>query len=260
MPSYKRKAGAYTVDGIPGKARRVTTMIVAPRPGRQYGMASRIRRRLNRRTGGFMGIEKKFYDTSLVQSTLLSSIIAGEHNPTADISLNTVTQGDGESQRDGRQISMDSITLKGAIELPTEANRTTMNLSGYTYVAIVLDKQTNGALLNSEDVFINPGSANSLIANPFRNLQFIQRFQVLAWKRIRHPAQATQFDATNIEQGGRHLPFQLFAKLKGMKVNYTNTTEVIANITDNGLNVVAFTSSTTQAPVLTYKARLRFYG
>lgn len=246
------------MDGVPGvgKRRKTVTALVV-RPAYRVG---RMRRGRNYRTGGFLGVEKKFYDTSLTQATLAVTATAAEHNPSATVSLNTVAQGDGESNRDGRQLSMDTITLKGAIEIPTGVDKTTVPLSCYCYVAIVLDKQTNGALLNSEDVFINEGGINSLVGNPFRNLQFIKRFSVLASKRIFIPAQTTQYDGTNIEWGGKHIPFTLNAKLKGMKVTFKGTTAAISNIVDNGLNVIAYCTSVATAPVLSYKARLRFFG
>ncbi len=257
MVFYKRKAGAYTVDGVPGsgsKRRRITTMVVAP-----ARVVSRRRRR-NRRTGGYMGIEKKFYDTSLDGATILNALTSSEHNPSATISLNSVVQGDGESNRDGRQISMDTITIKGTILVPSQVNQTALDIASYVYIAIVLDKQTNGALLSGEDVFSNAGSVAVNVSNPFRNLQFIQRFQVLAWKVIRLHSPEAVWDGTNLELAGYMQQFTLSAKLKGLKTNYTNTTETIANIADNGLNVVCFTSGVGLAPTLSYKGRLRFYG
>lgn len=248
----KRKAGAYIVSDIPVK--------------RAKFVQGRAAAYMNKRRGGTRllakptGQEKKFYDTSLSQSALGVTITAGEHNPSATISLNTVTQGTGESQRDGRQITMDSISVKGAIEVPVQIDQTAMLLNTYCYIALVLDMQTNGALLNSEDVFDNQGGINSLVANPFRDLQFIQRFKVLAHKRIKLPQQNTQHDGTNIEVGGLVVPFDLYAKLKGIKTNYTASTETILNITDNGLNIIAYCGSLATAPVLSYKARLRFFG
>ncbi len=55
-----------------------------------------VTRGRNIRTAGFTGIELKFYDTFLIAGSLTSPTDAtgGEHNPSATISLNTVTQDD----------------------------------------------------------------------------------------------------------------------------------------------------------------------
>ncbi len=220
------------------------------------------RRALNQRIDGFLGIELKFYDTSLIAAALTAPTDAsgGEHNPSATISLNTVVQGDGESNRDGRQISMRKISIQGTIRVPAQINVTASDEGSLIYIALVHDSQTNAALLNSEDVFKNPGANSATAANPFRNLQFTKRFRVLAHRTIvmQNPSQV--WDGTNIEVNGLVRKFSMHVDLKGMVTNYSNTTETIANITDNGLNIVAYASNTQLAPVLNYNARLRFVG
>lgn len=219
-------------------------------------------RAANVRTGGFMGIENKFYDSTLDQAALTSPTDAsgGEKNPSATISLNTVVQGDGESNRDGRQISMNKISVVGNFKVAPQANQTASSEPTICYCALILDTQTNGALLNSEDVFKNVGGTANLAAQPYRNLQFTKRFRVLASIRrvFDAPAYAT-YDGTNIEQGGMTQTFEMHVPLKVL-TQYSNTTETIANIVDNGLNIVAWCSSTELAPKLSYAARLRFTG
>ncbi len=226
-------------------------------------MLSRRKRKRNIRTAGFLGIEKKFYDTSLVGGALTAptDVSGGEHNPSATICLNSVTQGDGESQRDGRQIAMKSVHLKGQIRAAKQANQIASDQAGTYFIAVVQDTQTNGALLNSEDVFVNPAANANTATSLWRNLQFEKRFRVL-WKKrgaLRDPNMV--WDGTNIEQGGYEVPFEANLALRDMKVNYSGTTETIANITDNSLSVVAFAGSSVDlAPLLDYNARLRFVG
>ncbi len=218
----------------------------------------------NRRTGGFLGIENKFYDTSIVGAVLTAPTgsTGGEHNPSATIALNTVTRGDGESQRNGKDITMNNIGIRGHIRVPPKANLSAADNGVVCYVALVLNTQTNGALLNSEDVFKNISADGLLMGQPWRNLQFTSRFKVLASKMVvfaRSPE--LTWDGTNMEQGGLVRPFQMFVDLKGLKVHYSSaSTETIANIIDNSLNIVAFSNGTGLAPVLSYSARLRFVG
>jgi len=207
--------------------------------------------------------ELKFYDTNLADNALTAPTdsTAGEKNPSATITLNTVTQGDGESQRDGRQISMTNIGIRGHIRVPAIANATAADEAFNCFVALVLDTQSNGALLASENVFINPGGDAQMAAQPWRNLQFTKRFKVLASTNVtfeRSPE--LTYDGTNMEQGGMIKIFSMFADLKGMKVTYSGTSESIANTVDNSLNVIAWTSDVASAPVLSYSARLRFMG
>ena len=115
------------------------------------------RRSKNYRIGGFLGIEHKFYDTSLVAAALTApgDASGGEHNPSATICLNSVVQGNGESQRDGRNIVQKSLFIEGCIEVPAQINQTLLDTACNVMIAIVWDKQTNGALLSSESVFSN---------------------------------------------------------------------------------------------------------
>lgn len=128
------------------------------------------------------------------------------------------------------------------------------------YIALVLDTQCNGALLNSEDVFKNPSGDAVLAASPYRNLQYVERFKVLAWRRIRLVQPTIVWDGTNLEQGGTNTPFTMSVDLKGLQVTFSGTTETIANITDNSLNLVAYSNFGDTAPTLSYNARLRFTG
>ncbi len=260
MPRFKR--GRDWGRGIARKSRRLGGTGSAPRyigPAPAYSK-SVMRTRLNKRIGGYLGIEKKFYDTSLSAAALLASTAGGEHNPSATIALNTVVQGDGESNRDGRQIAMDSITIHGIVHVASAINQTVVDASTYAYIALVQDQQTNGAILTSEEVFENPSAVAGLSPMSFRNLQFIQRFKVLVWKRINLQQQQVSYDGTNLEKGGFVKPFTLHANLHGIKVNYTASTETIANIADNSLNIVAFVGAVATTPLLSYNSRLRFYG
>lgn len=231
----------------------------------QYGQAKRFHRYrfgLNQRTGGFRGMELKFYDTSVVANALIAPTDAsgGEHNPSGSVTLNTVAQNTSETGRIGRQIKMHSISIKGIVTVPPQTNQTLTDTHPEIFIAVVLDKQVNGALLNSEDVFKNI-TANAIGATSlFRNLEFIQRFKVLAVKRLRIHDQTIVWDGANLEQAGAHIAFDLSAKLKGMIVNFCGTTSDVANIVDNGLNLIAFTSNVNFLPHLTYGSRLRFTG
>lgn len=88
---------------------------------------------------GFQAIEKKFYDTFLIGASITAptDVTGGEHNPSATICLNSVTQGDGESQRDGRHITNTSIEIEGIFQLPAQINQTAAELASTVFFALV---------------------------------------------------------------------------------------------------------------------------
>ncbi len=173
--------------------------------------------------------------------------------------MNSITQGDGESQRDGRRCTIQSAFVKGLIHSPPQPNLTAGQNASKVYVCLVLDTQTNGAQLNSEDVFKNDSVNAFLAASPMRNMQFTQRFRILDTFEgsLMNPNQA--WDGTNLEQQGLNLPFQLSSNLQ-FSSQYSGTTETVANITDNSLHIIAFCNSTTLGLLLSYNARVRFVG
>ncbi len=246
-----RRRGSYT-----GRKRRRNW-------GGNVHWGKRRRYNYNRRTGGYLGREVKFYDTALVTGALASTgtnWAGAEQNPSATICLNSVTQGDGESQRDGRNISMKSVQINGLVGFASQTNQTATDVLPIVHLAVVLDTQTNGALLNSEDVYINPSANGTVGINPFRNLQYSKRFRILGTRKIAFTGHNSVYDGTNIEIDGYYKPFKIFCPLKGMKTTYSGTTETIANIVDNSISIIAATSSTDLAPSISYNARLRFCG
>ncbi len=225
---------------------------------------ARANRRANARIGGFLGIEVKFYDTSLSANGINAPVdaSAGEQDQSATICCTTVTQGDGESQRDGKKISMRSIQVHGRVTCSQQATENTLDNSTKVFIALVLDRQSNGAQLNSEDVFINPSAAVTTASDPFRNLQYSKRFRVLARKKLTFALTAATNDtgaAGGVVQGGIERSFEFFKKLN-IVANYSGTTETIANSVDNSIHLIAYCTSTALTPLLSYNARLRFVG
>ena len=216
------------------------------------------------RTGGYLGIEYKFYDVKLTGKALDTNTTGedGELDPATTIDcLNAVTQGDGESQRDGRNLVMKSLLLKGVVNIPAQATQSTLDVAPTIFMAVVLDTQTNGAQLDSELVYKNPSADTRCSASVVRNLQYAKRFKILAKKIIQVPTPTTGNDAAGtFSISGMDIPFEFYIRLPDIKVNYSGTTEAVANIVDNSLHLVGWTSSVTLAPTVSYNSRLRFVG
>ncbi len=219
----------------------------------------------NVRTGGFLGQELKFYDTKLVSGALTAPTDAsgGEHDPSATIVLNSVTQGDGEQQRDGRKMTMKSIYLNGILQVPSQSGQSAADAGSQVFIALVLDTQTNGATIVSEQVFTNKGASAVLAASPMRNLEFVSRYKVLKIKKINlsNPNITNDTGATGgVIQNGLVRAWKMYSMLGDLGVTFNGTTETVANITDNSLHILAWCNNVGLAPTISYNARLRFMG
>jgi len=221
----------------------------------------RLRRR-NTRTAGFLGIETKFLDTSK-QIALVSDAgcASGECDPTTVLCLNAVAQGDGESQRDGKNYVIKGLYINGYVSAVAQANQTQGDDNTLNMIAVVLDTQTNAAQLNSEDVFSLQAATATFCPLAFRNLQYSKRFKVLWMKRFALDNPNLTYDGTNIEQAGTK-PYYFTVNLPNLniRVETKGTSANVTDIIDNSLHIIGFTSSTNMVPTLYYQSRVRFVG
>jgi len=219
---------------------------------------------MNLASMGFLGIENKFYDTSLGPTALVAPTDAagGEVDPSATSMITTPTQGDGEQQRDGKQISCKYIDIKGLISRNAIEAATAPSEGCMAYVALVLDTQTNAAQMNSEDCFKNLSGSAALAATPLRNLLFGKRFKILKSDVFDLNYSGTATSALNdFSQPGVFRTFDWYVPLDGMRINFKDgTTASVANVVDNSVHVIAYATSTNGAPGIAYNARLRFMG
>ena len=208
--------------------------------------ARRVSRRprvSNVRTGGLLGLERKFFDTSNVADALAATtdMTASMLDPATLLGLNVVAQGDGASERDGRKISMTSIMVTGEVTRPSASAQTAMVNPGIVTLYLVLDTQTNAAQTTSQNIFVNPSADVRSNPGALRNLEFSNRYRVLAkWTRAM-PQQTTGNDAAGtFDINGVDVPFTLSANLKRLETHYKigGTTSVIANIVDNSIHLV----------------------
>lgn len=222
---------------------------------------ARLRRR-NVSTAGFLGIETKYVDYSYSGAVVSDANMAsGEADPATVLCLNGCAQGDGETQRDGRDYTIKSLFINGQISAATQANQTQGDDNLPVFIAVVHDTQTNGAQLDSELVFTNPAANANRCALPFRNMKYLKRFKILWSKTFTIETPSISYDGTNVEQmGARPIAFKVALPNLGIKVNCKDTGATIADITDNSLHVLAFTGSTNLVPTLQYNSRCRFVG
>jgi len=255
-PSYRRYQPQAKYS------RGQTGRIIAARR-RKVSRRSKSLRRYNYFYGGFLGIEKKFYDTALADTALTNEAACanGEKDPSATSMISTPAQGDTEQNRDGKQIACLYVEINGSINFFGQESATAPVVDRGAFVAIVLDTQSNGAQLNSEDVFKNTSGDQTLGIDIMRNLLFGKRFRILKQSKFQVPPTISSYAANTIDTSGHTVHFRWFIPLKGLKINFNGgTTASIANVIDNSIHIIAFKSETAETVNLGYNARLRFVG
>ncbi len=163
--------------------RRRSTFRRKPGP-RSIVVVPRFRRRRRRRARkpAHIGDELKFYDQTLADTNIATNTDGSgiEADPSAVLLLNTVVQGDGESNRNGRKMIMKSIFVSGVVNIGPVADQTAAEAIPDIAIWLVLDMQTNGATIVSENVFVNKSAAVLGGTSVMRNLKFSTRYRILA--------------------------------------------------------------------------------
>lgn len=226
-----------------------------------------VRQIANAATAGFLGIEKKFLDMAKAEAAIGAAVAltGGEYDPSSGCTgcLSCPAEGDSEQQRDGKRFVIDSLIIKGYVRRDEDANEAVSDAIK-VFIAIVLDTQTNGAQMNSEDCFKSLGAAAGLNVCPTKNLLSGDRFRILKSQVYdltpigSGPAGALAFNSVRREFDW-YIPFKggLRVSLKDGDANSGKNADV-ANVVDNSLHVIAFSSSTVTK--IAYNARIRFQG
>lgn len=253
-PRSSTKVGKNTSSKKKSKA--TADFVSAKKAERKYYQS------MNYEPAGFLGIEKKFYDTALVASALTAPTDAagGEHDPSATSMISTPAQGDGPTNRDGNQILAKSVQIKGEVAWGRLTGATDFPSPESVYVALVLDTRTNGQQMNSEDCFVNTSGNATLACDVQRNLYHKNRFKILKSQRFEPRFMAGAYNGTNFDVVSEQQHFDWFVPMD-MQINFNSgTTASVANCVDNSLHLIAFCDNTTRAPTLSYNARMRYLG
>jgi len=129
---------------------------------RTGGFYGRFKGRRVRQTFG--GGELKFFDTTLAATVATTG---GVVNP----NLVIIPTGDGQSNRDGRLITIKSIGIKGFVQIPSQA--AVGATSDVCRIMVIQDTQANGAAFNVGNVLAQTTWLGMM------NLENGSRFKVL---------------------------------------------------------------------------------
>ncbi len=220
-------------------ARRVLQKRNGGRPGytRTVGFYGRFS------AGRGLNVEKKFLDTNLGINGDDGGVIANSGT------VLVIPEGDGQSNRHGRKVTITSVMLKGRISLDA-----TTPTPDRMRIIMYLDKQCNGATLAAADILTNAAGSAAAI-DGFRNLEETHRIIVLADKTyslVRPNGNATVALANNFRT------VNLFKKCS-IEIVYDNsaTTGAIATIRSNNIGFMFITQTDTASNACDFNGNVR---
>ena len=239
---------------------------------RYYGNTGRTYRRRARRAfrkanwqwGGMLGIEKKYFDSSLGNqafSTQADWSAAGNVlDPTVPGCLNAPTQGTTALTRVGYRYNIVEIHIAGSVQWPAEANQTAGDNAPIVCWALVMDKQPNGAAAGAgfaNLIYQNLANVGGTVSAPMRVMQYTKRFKVLKLWKIVMPPTTLSYDGTNMEQGGNAESFEYIKKFKKpIRVETVGNTGTNADNVNCAFHVIGL--STNSTVTISYNCRVKF--
>lgn len=205
--------------------------------------------------------ERKYFDSQLNGATInadASSWAGMEQDPATLNTLFAPVQGDDYLNRQGRKVQVLSLKIRGFIDAPAQANQTAADVGQLMRLILVMDKQTNAAQLNAEDV-ISSGSG-TVALQMFQNPAFFGRFRVLKDKTFVLQNPTLSWDGTNMEQTGLVREFKFTIKFKKPVLVHFNSTNggTVADIVDNSFHLIMNSNNTAMGCRLFYKCRTTF--
>lgn len=214
------------------------------------GQAARYRA-ANPRVGGFNVMEKKFLDETKAATSIVATTAGAEMDPTTVNCCNAIAAGAGESQRIGRNVKILSWHIKGTL-IHTAGAGATLKPSTVVRLIFLLDKQTNGAQFNSEDVIEDATN----VEHGFRNLENSSRFRILKDTQFTLNNATSAGDGAVNDSGETSRTFKYNFRFRGLKSHYKSSTPSVADITTNSLHIMAFASAA--GDTLQYESRVRY--
>ncbi len=199
------------------------------------------------RTGGYYGRytgqsgELKFLDTVVTDTPITAAMVIQN--------LTVIAEGNGESQRVGRKVTIKSVHIKGVMTLIPATDAA--NTSDKVFGMLVQDMQTNGAAFTALDLI-----DTNVIAS-FRNLANSGRFKILMKKTymFKSGGAAPSGAAFVFSSDQRNVNINKKCNIV-MEYDNSATTGVITSVRSNNLYWVTQSTNGVVNSVLT--ARIRY--
>lgn len=205
--------------------------------------------------------EMKYFDTQLSLSAISedNTWANTEQDPATFLTLFVPVTGAGINQRIGKACKVLKLKMRFLIDAAQQLNQTGADPASAVRIIIYIDKQTNAAQAQGENV-MTAGSSDATAILSFQNIDNFGRFQVLLDKTIHLQNPNMSYDGTNIEQAGLSKTFKFTKKFKKplqVRFNATNG-GTVADIVDNSLHVIALCDNDDLAPRISYYSRVCF--
>lgn len=202
------------------------------RTGGYYGRFNRVVQRPNQ--------ELKFWDTERSGDFDVTGEVLGNSLPVG------IAAGTGEEQRLGRKIVIKKISINGIITQESAA------ANGCCMMALVLDKQCNGAVPTWTDIFEDQNFTT------FNNLANSQRFKIIKkWYMVFNSNMITNI-ANNAYLHADWRKLIRYNKKCNIPIEYDSTTGAITEIKSYNFFLVGIASGNDDVISYSCNCRLRF--
>lgn len=230
----------------------------------------KLRNNYGKYTQSHPGGEIKGYDITNSATPTLNSAASWTFSSTALInSLSLCTIGTSSWNRIGRKLSLKSFRIRGAM-IPT-GNNFSVTTPQYCRAVLLYDKQPNGALPLSTDVFLSQASvaADTTFASVFSgvNLNNRDRFEILLDRQWCMAPSNTSTGTAPLAgmtsmPNDDHMTIDWFVKLRNRETHYKSdgSPAVIGDLSTGNLVFITFGNLTTgQEPYqLNASIRIRY--
>lgn len=229
----RRRNGAYKSRGIRRQSGRYKKRAFRPGYDRTSGYYGRYKR-----TGAG---ELKFFDTDVNDASVSNAMTINN--------LTIVPEGNGESDRVGRKITIKKIHIRGTVTL---LSGTDMALCSTNVLCmLVQDTQTNGAAFAATDLLDTDNFKS------FRNLANSQRFKVL-YKKVYSLKVSGAAPTGAALAHGEDIRYINVNKSVNIPIEYDNSATTGAVTTVRSNNLYWVTQATEASAGITAGARIRY--
>ncbi len=208
------------------------------------------------RTTGFFGRfttggEAKFLDQDIDDASIAANGTIFT-NASAEASLLRIPEGNGESERIGRKITIRSINWRFTVMLPEADGSANAKNATTVRVILYLDKQCNGTAATITDIL----ETNDW--QSFNNLANSKRFRTLMDRVYDIEPKAGGGNGTTSDWAEARISDTLFKKVN-IPIEYDNTasTGALATIRSNNINMLILSDTSLDA-TFESKMRLRY--
>lgn len=209
------------------------------------------------------GAEHKYHDVVEPISELQTAAAGGLPTYTMNDSLIEISEGDDITQRNGRKITVDQMTVRCYFGIDNNSDGVYSNtVKGNTWFRIIIfnDTQPNGAVVPLDVLLNTVTSDTSTNWLAFNNLDETGRFKILSDKFYKIISNSVVYDGSTYHSIGDSGVFKKTFKNLNMKVNYSASSGSIQHIRTNNIGMLVISSATNKSHhQFGARVRVRFY-